>query len=310
MPTWQRTETRVVRPFESADACLAGVSLRLSRDADFDQRTSFDPSEVELRDISPEFRLAVEPSALKASRLPDASELSLVIRLADARLRRSELVFESGLDNLPQTWAVPPHVTQRFSWKFGVDATVALVLRSGQLPRPGQPFMRGHWVARKDFSVRCRAEPHVFLIERWTAEDFARHGLARDGAYWIQFITDDLNTRFDEPGQAFRVCLRADVYDTLVQAQETPQARALFSTIAAEILSEVLWRGLHSLDGDEEIVQGGLLHSALARVEKATQITRGALRRFVAEGELSSLRTYAQAAVGMRQAVARLGVMG
>jgi hypothetical protein len=169
--------------------------------------------------------------------------------------------------------------------------------------------MRGHWVARKDFSIRAKAEPRAFPIERWTAEDFARQGLPRDSVYWIQFMADDLNGRFDDPGEAFRVCLRADVYDALVSAEETPQARALLAMIAAEILAEVLWRGLNNLDAGEEIERGGLLHSALGRVGKATNATQETLRKLVVDGELSSLRSFAQAAVGARRAVARLGAM-
>jgi len=309
MPTWQRTETRTVRPFASVDACLAGVRLKLFPDDAFDERTSFDASDAELRDVSPEFRLVVDRSALEASRLPAVSDLSLVIRLDDTKLRRSEVVFETGLQTLPETWALPPDVRNRFSWKFGVDTSVALVLRSERPPQPGLPFMRGHWVARKDFSIRAKAEPRAFPIERWTAEDFARQGLPRDSVYWIQFITNDLNSRFDDPGEAFRVCLRADVYDAFVYAQETPQGRALFSMITAEILTEVLWRGLTDLEASEEIEKGSLLHSALARVEKATNATQGTVRQFAVDGELSSLRTFAQAAVGTRRAVARLGTV-
>jgi len=311
MPNWRRTETRTVRPFPSVDACLAGVRLKLFPGAGFDERTSFDTSEVDLRDVSPEFLLAVEQSVLEASPLAASRDLSLalVIRFADVRLRRSELVFQSELPSLPETWAVPPDVRNRFSWRFGVDASVALVSRSDRPVQAGQPFMRGHWVARKDFSIRGKAEPRAFPIERWTAEDFARQGLPRDSVYWIQFMADDLNGRFDDPGEAFRVCLRADVYDALVYAEETPQARALFSMITAEILAEVLWRGLRNLDAGEEIERGGLLHSALARVAKATNATQETLRKFVVDGELSSLRTFAQAAVGARRAVARLGAM-
>jgi len=309
MPNWRRTETRTVRPFPSIDGSLTAVRLKLFPDAGFDERTSFDASEAELRDVNPEFRLVVERSALEASGLPTAADLSLVIRLADIRLRRSELVFESGLESLPETWAVPPDVRNRFSWKFGVDASVALVLRSERSPQPGQPFMPGHWVARKDFSVRANREPRALPIERWTAEDFVRERLPRESVYWIQFVTDDLNSRFDDPGEAFRVCLRADVYDSLVGSQETPRGRAVMSLIAAEILTEVLWRGLRNLGDGEEIERGGLLHSAVVRVRKATNATEETLRRFVADHELSTLRTFAQAALGVRRHVTRLGVV-
>ncbi|GIV03747.1 MAG: hypothetical protein KatS3mg015_2577 [Fimbriimonadales bacterium] len=309
MARWHRTETRVVRPFESVEACLAGVRFRLSPEADFDERTSFDVSEVKSTDIAPEFRLSIDQSALESLGSLSPPDLSLVVRLADSRLRRSELVFESGLESLPETWAVPPDVRNRFSWKSGVDASVAVVLRSERPPGPGQPFMPGHWVARKDFSVRAKAAPRALSIERWTAEDFVREGLPRDSVYWIQFVTDDLNSQFNDPGEAFRVCLRADVYDSLVGSHDTRQGRAVMSLIAGEILTEVLWRGLRNLGDGEEIVRGGLLHAAVARVRKATNSTDEVLRRLAADDELSTLRAFVQAALGVRRHVARLGVM-
>lgn len=303
MRNWRRTETRTVRPFRSVDGCLQGVRMRLFPDVEFDDRTSFDASDAEERDVNPEFLLAVDRSALEGWRdLP----LSLVIRLADARLRRSEVVFEGGLESVPPKWAIPRDVRDRFSWRSGVEASVALLLTSDRPPQPGQPFLRGNWLARKDFAVRAKAEPRAFPVERWTAEDFARRGLPRDSVYWIDFIADDLNTGFDNPADAFRVCLRADAYDAFRDAQETNPARALLLMMVAEILAEVLWRGLRDVQDTEEVQRSGLLDCALMRVEKATNVSRERLHELVAEGELSSLRTFAQAAVGARRVVARL----
>lgn len=307
MPNWRRTESRVVRPFTSLGEALKDVRLKLRANEDFDDRTSFDASEVELPDLRPEFALNVRVPAQESDRSLTPTDLSLVIRLADTRLHRSELVFESEIEAMPPTWSVPPEVKHRFSWRFGLTASVMLVLRADRPPEPELPFMRGHWIARKDFSVRTLPERRTFPIERWSAEDFARRGLPRDTVYWIEFLTDDINTRFDDPGEALRVCLRADVYDALVEAEDSPAGRAVAKMIEAEILTEVLWRGLDNLGSNESIERGSLLHSALARVEKATKANQEALRQLVTQGkELSSLRAFAQAAVDARKDLARL----
>jgi hypothetical protein len=307
MPNWIRTESRVVRPFQSVEATLREVRLKLGADAEFDDRISFDASEVDFSDIQPEFALNVQAAALEAVRPLRAEDLFLVIRLTDARLRRSELVFESDIETLPRTWTVPREIKDRFSWKFGLTASVALVLKANQPPQPGLPYLRGHWVARKDFSVRSVAERRTFPIERWTAEEFARRGLPRDTVYWIEFLTDDLNVRFDDLAEAFRVCLRADVYDALVDTQETPPGLAVMKLIEAEILAEVLWRGLDALDASDEIARGSLLHTVVAKVEKATGTNAQALREAViTRRELSTLRAFAQAAVDVRRDLAKL----
>jgi hypothetical protein len=288
------------------EAALTDVRFKLRADAEFDDRTSFDTSELDFGDIRPEFALNVQASAPEAVRPLTAADLALVIRLTDAKLRRSELVFESGIEDLPRTWALPPEVKERFSWKFGLTASVVLVLKANRSPEPGLPYMRGHWIARKDFSVRSVAERRTFPIQRWTAEEFARRGLPRDTVYWIEFMTDDLNVRFEDPSEALGICLRADVYDTLVDAEDTPAGRAVMKLIEVEILAEVVLRGLRNLETGDDIEKGTLLHSAVARVEKATGTNRNRLRAIVQELELGMLRAFAQAAVDARRDVVKL----
>lgn len=301
---WVRTESRTVRPFPSLDECLADVQFRLSPDRDFDGSTSFDASE--LRDIRPEFRLNIDRSALEVAGAVAPSDLSLVIRLADLRLRRSELVFHSAPDAIPEAWTVPPDVRKRFSWKTGVEATVAFALREDRDPRVGQPFLKGHWVARKDFSVRPKPAPRSFPIERWTGEDFVEQGLPKDTAYWIDFISDNLDQRFENPGEAFRVCLRADVYDALAAAEDTDQGRGVMSLILTEILTETVFRGLRDGEPSAELERGGLLDSVIGRVTRATGTTLDVLHRYVERGDVASIRAFAQAATEARRSIARI----
>jgi hypothetical protein len=307
MPNWRRTESRVVRPFQSVEAALSNVRLKLRADAQFDDRTSFEVSELDSGDIRPEFELNVRIDALEAVRPLTAADLALVIKLTDTRLWRSEPVFVSDIEDLPRTWTVPPAVKDRFSWKFGLIASVALVLKANRSPEPGLPYLRGHWIDRKDFSVRPITERRAFPIERWTAEDFARRGLPRDTVYWIEFLADDLNDRFDDPSGALRVCLRADAYDTLLDTEETPAGRAVMKLIEAEILAEVLWRGLDALEPGDDISRGSLLHTVVAKVVKATGTNEQELRQVVTtRRDLSTLRTFAQAAINVRRDVTKL----
>ncbi len=302
---WIRTESRLVRPFPSLDDSLKGVRFRLAPDSDFDERTSFDASE--LGDVCPEFLLNVDRSPLGGEGAVEPEELSLVIRIADVRLRRGEIVLETGLDEAPETWALPADVRDRFSWRTGVDAAVALVLReSRETPRPGEPFLRGHWVARKDFTVRPKAVPQSFPIERWTGEDFVQRGLPKDTAYWIDFVSDDLNQRFENPGEAFRVCLRADVYDTLVAVEDTDRGSAAMTLILTEILAEVVFRGMRELEGSTDLEKGGLLDAALRKIRVATGVDCAALHSYVEKGDFATIRAFAQAATQARRSVAKL----
>lgn len=307
MPNWRRTESRVVRPFVNVEEALRNVRFKIQGNAEFDDRTSFDASDTDRCEIHPQFLFDIQAPVSDMIRPLTTADIHLVIRLSDARLRRSELVFERSIEDLPRTWTVAPEVKDRFSWKFGLTASVALVLREDRPPRPGLPFMRGHWIARKDFSVSSKPERRMFPIERWTAEDFARYRLPRDTVYWINFIRDDINERFNDPGEAFRICLRDDVYDALLDAEESPAGRAVMKLIEAEILTEVLWRGLNNLEPYDDIEKGGLLYAALSRVKKVTGANEEELSHVVTiKKELSTLRAFVQAAIYTRKDLVRL----
>jgi len=311
MPRRTRTESRVVRPFDSADAVLAHVRFKLSAQDDFDDRTLFDPSVIDRSHIRPEFLLHLDTSALGRIGCLTATDVALVIRIDDPSLHRSEVVFEHVVDDLPETYSVPEEVKDRFSWGPGLTASVALALKESRSPKPGLPFMRGQWVARRDFSLRSAKERRTFPIERWSSERFVSQGLPSDTVYWIDFSWEELNVRIEDPADVLRVCLRADVYDALVDAEEGPAGRAVMKLIEAEILAEVLWRGLGGMERGDQIERGSLLHSVVARVRKATGKSERDLREMVhTRRELGTIRALAQATVSARREVARLKAGG
>lgn len=300
---WRRAETRTVRPFQGVDASLDGVRFRVLPEQAWEERLSFDA--CELSDIHPEFLLDLDRSALASADVVNASDLCLVIRLADIRLRRGEVVFKSAATELPPTWTVPNDIQGKFAWRFGVKATVALVLPEGRPPRPGEPFLQGHWVARKDFSVRPKASPRSFPIERWTADEFAECELPRDTAYWIDFISDDLNQVFEDPSDAFRLCLRADVYDALSMVNDTDRGRGVMSLLLADVLAETIYRGLRDVN-PADIERDGLLDLALRKVTRATGASVEKLRRSVASGDFATMRAFVQATTEAKRHIAKV----
>lgn len=310
MENWTRTESRLVRPFTSADATLDEVRFKLRANDEFDERTSFDPPDPADGDFQPEFELNFNASSLDNKLKALEQHLSLIIRLSDAPLHRSEIVFEQAIHDLPRTWRIPAESKHRFSWSAGFTASVALVLRHSRNPEPGLPFLRGHWVARKVFRIRSQKQQRAFRIEPWTGDDFARNGLPRDVVYWINFLTDELNQRFDDPGEAFRVYMRNDVFHALCDMEDSNSGRAVLKLISADVIAEIVWRGLKDLAPDEEIEPDGLLGAMIRSVTGKTRTSVEQLRRLASDNDFSSIRAYAQAAVGARLELARLSMRG
>lgn len=302
---WRRSESRVVRPFAGVEGCLGSVHLRLFSDAEWDDRTAFEVEQDRLSDVSPEFQLDIDKRAKREGRI-ESNRLSIVVTLRDLHLRRSEVVFEKPLKDVPEFWAPPYDVYREFAWASGVKATVALVLNATRRPTVGEPYLRGHWLERKVFLVRPRSQPHSFPVERWTAEDFAKKKLPKDTAYWVDFLTDDFNRRFDEPGEALRIAFRDDVFDALADKESSPSSRAILALIISEVATDILAKALETVESDE-LDRAGVLYAVLERIRKATGAKREELADYVKNGNRAALRAHVQAARSMHRDLAKAG---
>jgi hypothetical protein len=237
--------------------------------------------------------------------------LSVVISLQDMHLHRNEVVLEKNLTEVPESWELPRETRDRFAWRSGVQATVALVLNADRQIVVGEPFLRGHWLERKVFSIRSKSEPlSTFPIEKWPADEFVRRHLPSDSVYWIEFISDDFNQRFEDPGEALHLALRDNVYDTLADNEQTPAGKAVLALILAEVVTDILWIGLKNLTATDELQRGGVLHGVLDLIRKSTGTTREQLTRYTEREEGRAwLRANVQAALGSRREIAKLGRM-
>jgi hypothetical protein len=303
---WRRTETRAVRPFLTISQCIDSIQLRLLSSQTFSDDTAFVLRQEDLGNFKPEFRFDINRDSIEVLWPNGSKVLELVIRATDLRLRRSQMIFKQVIDRVPESWEIPQDIFQRLAWTAGVKFTVALVLVSSRTPIPGEPFLRGHWVARKDFSVGLQVQKSIFPIERWTANDFVKHGLPPDSAFWIDFITDDFNRRFEESEEAFRVCFRADVYDALAESQNTVAGKAVMSILFSEITADVLWMGMRSLGLGDELKRGGVINDLVVKILKATNTTQEALSKMARNHDRTSLRAHVQATLATRRDIVKI----
>ena len=305
---WHRAEARVLRPFVSTNACLANVRFRTHADSSFEDRDSFEIEETRLRAIKPEFHLKVDRSVDQIKSIAEEN-LSLVISLRDVRLRRTSVVLEAPLRDVPEHWSLPQPAISGFAWKYGVTATIGVILASDRPRKPAQPYLRGQWVDRKVFAVRPFREPHSFPIQKWPPERFVEHGLPRDSAYWLQLTTSDFNQAFDDPAEAFLLALRDDVYDALISSESAPSGRALEAVLLAEIITDVLQAGLLSVEPLQDLQRGGVLYGLTDKIRRTTGTQPQELFRIARDKEdgRSRLRAYVQSAFSTRRAISKLG---
>lgn len=297
---WTHGETVVARPFLSVDDYLKGVKFRLRSDRPFDGKDSYEAQDIDLDRLAPEFQLplgeGLPPNLVKG--------LSLVVRLQDLNLRRSEIVFEENLDKAPATYAVPTSVAKQYAWKAGVRAIVTVMQREDRKRQAGQPYRRGHWIARRVFHVGRKGKSSNFPIEKWEPHRFEGLGLPSDTVYWLEVMSDDLNQSIKNPNEAFVLGIRADVFDAFAGSEDA-SARAFNAMLKAEVLTDLLVVGLSNMEG--ELVKGGLLASLVNRLNRSTDVKVTTLREWSKSPEgRAKIRAHVQTMTQARNTLARL----
>lgn len=299
---WSLGESVVVRPFLTADEFLQGVKFRLSPDRPFEARDTFETSEVNLATIAPEFQLVVADGLPKKLK----EHLSLVIRLHDVHLHRSVIHLEAPLTDIPPTFAIPPSDTKRYAWKSGVRAVVAIMQRKDRKRVPEEPFLRGHWIARRVITVGRDPKGRAFPIERWEPKEFQKRGLPVETVYWLDFVSTDLNRTYKDPADAFKLGIHGDVYDALAASEQSLGTKAFYAMLLTEVYTDLLVVGLSDL-GQADLQRGGVLDALVKRLERAVGLSLSKLRAMSKEEDgRARIRAHVQSMMQAREPIARL----
>jgi hypothetical protein len=285
------------------NSVLNGVTFRLDTQSEFRDSDFISIEEYEVDKMSPELKLGIDRTAIERAWPRGAQSLHALVRVVDLQLRRAQVLLNAPIETLPDSYRLSKEVVEALAWQSGIKLTVALVLNADRARQPGKPFFKGHWVARKDFRVGKMGKQRSFPIMRWTAEDFENVRLPGDTSYWLELNVDDFNRKFDPSEEAFRICVRADVFDVLVDSQNSAPARAVTALLLSEITTDILFAALKNLPSTEELQPDGVLASILGRICKATAVTRERLLSLAQADDRATIRAFVQSALGTRRLI-------
>jgi hypothetical protein len=245
---------------------LAECKLRLVHDGDFFEAETLDISQIGREDLS----LSVQVPKISIDGLPlRKDDLKLIVVATDNTLKRSEVIFSLELDEIgEEPFQFSETQMEQFSWVGNSLVDVALVLITDRQLEPGSPFLAGHWVAKKTFSLSKGMENPIFPVLALSGEEFKRRGLPEDTVYYVDFIHDSLNVPHAEIGNAIHVFIHEDVFNAIARNEKSYRLaeRILFSEIAACILAN----GLQNWDQEEEIREDGVLFDLMRKLELST----------------------------------------
>ncbi len=295
---WSRSESRPVRPFMDISKVLLESKLRLVRDGDFFQEETHDISQIGREDLS----LSVQIPQISLDGFSMRKEdLKLIVVANDNTLKRSEVVFSLVLDDIGvEPFEFSESQMRLFSWVGNSSIEVALVLTSDRQLDPGSPFLAGHWVAKKTFSLSKGMENPIFPILALSGEEFKKRGLPEDTVYYVDFVHDSLNIPHAEIGNAVHIFIHEDVFNAMAKNEKSYRLaeRILFSEIVACILAN----GLQNLDQEEEIREDGALFDLMRKVELSTGYKPEKQREFASKNGYIGLKAIFQSHLNLKRA--------
>jgi hypothetical protein len=300
--TWHRSEPREIRPFFGsvlAKDAVADSKIRLFDDREPTADMQFDIEEPELQRLHP----LVYPILVSPARwMPDgyeAGEFGLVILATNAFLRQSAVIKEIPLNrSIPESIELPLDIMEDLGGGRNLTITGAVHLRADRPPAPGQPFVVGHWLARKDFALRMPSEGRFFDVQFRSDEEWRRFGFPEKTFYAIDYhggICDPM----DPESSIATVWVHEDCYTRLSTDRQGGIAKFLACEVIVQILQESFedWKDLESVDPASPLAR------VLKKIDRNNPISIEELKSLVVGSRKNQIRALLHDDMGLVRAL-------
>jgi hypothetical protein len=248
---WNRVRHFPAHPFGRISRLGADIikpcGFRLWPDTtyDVDGRNYTLDAVTDTTQIAPSFRLAANEMVLRRVQL-EVSDLRLSIVVKD-HLNKS-YIFDRQflLSDCPTEINVTAHTLAQVAIYGNIEFCLVLSLNRPLDRLHGRPWLVGHILAEKTFSVRRPPPAPSFPIRFVPAAEFLERGLP-ESTVWFTHYLDDLD--FDKPPEeVFQVWINDKFEDDLRRLDQVPNGNLLWGAIEADVLSDLV---LHFINSDD-----------------------------------------------------------
>lgn len=289
--TWRKSAARDVRPFFGAVALantLDKAELRLFNDGAFTADTSY-LIEGSARDrLSPTVRLNFE-SAVDYGTIKK-NDLVLALTAVQPFLKKTQVISTLPLSKaLPLEIGIDDDTLAQLGGGGNMDIVVALCLGKRLDKRPGSPFLLGHWLAKKTFSLRMPQNAEEFDIESTDDETWVKLGYPAKTLYAVNYL-GGMNEPIQKDSPPAKVRVHADIYKKLTAESNQKVARPVLGHMAAEIACQVLTASFQDWESADEVAPQSPLSAFIKRIEKVQPCDLDKLKKLVKEPGQAKLR--------------------
>lgn len=300
---WEREESRVVRPFLSAEDYLRDAALRLHVGDDFDPNPSIHIESIDRSRLSPAIRVAAPPKELEELVGVPSKELVLIVSIEDRVLKSTTIAHSVSLAQVAdEIIELGDSALEYAGWSGDMRIHVAAVLGKDRKAALGLAYRVGSWIARKTFSITRARDSANFSITPVDEEWFKSRGLPPSTTYYVEMLSTDLNQPCDSMPDLVKVYLHQSVHTALARDEDTPVARALVKSIYTDVVSSILTVGFANLQADQ-LLPGSILDVVSGRLAKATGVSLEKLMQFAKDTGGTHLQAVIQAEAELTRAM-------
>jgi hypothetical protein len=307
--SWFRKFTRSVRPFKYSEDLLDNIEFRLNDFESFKLEPSINVDQLQLDQINLEFKIKLDQSSLEEELSIDPGLLSLNIFIDDAMLKKRGALFSKNINDLEFdenndcVLTIEKSEIFKYSWTTKTKITIALVLEKNRELTIGQPYLPGHWLAKKEIPITQESDRPRFVFEVADPQKFKELGLPPDTSYFIKILGDDLNQPIEEVAEIIKIYLSKSVNNVLAKTEGKNLGNSLSDIIGYDLIATILSAGFSDLSEGEELLEDGILYTTADRASKKTGIDRNIIIKWAKEPGAPKLRAMLQSYTGLSKSL-------
>jgi hypothetical protein len=202
-------------------------------------------------------------------------------------LRRSVIVKEHPLSKAtPAEVGLSPAMLEELGGGRNLTITVAVHLTTDRKPSPGSPFMVGHWISKKEFSIRSASGSGFYDVRPRKDEDWIAANYPAKTFYAV-----DYHGSICEPDARIATFyVHADAYTRLAADKLGLSVQKM---LACEIIVQILQESIREWGTREQAEPRSPLYTILEKIDPRGAITIRQLKSLV-EGSPNRLRALLQ----------------
>ncbi len=289
--TWRKSAARDVRPFFGAVALehsLQKAELRLFPDGLFSSENSFLVEGSAAEELALALRFNFDPNVDFGT--IKKNDLVLAVTAVQPFLKKTQLVVTLPLSKgLPPEIEIGDEVLAQLGGGSNIDVVAALCLAKRLEKRPGSPFLLGHWLSKKNFSLRTPQLAEEFDIEPTDGETWTKLGYPAKTLYAVEYL-GGMNEPVQKDIRTAKIRVHADIFKKLTAENNQKVARPVLANMAVDIACQMLAASLQDWESADEIASQSPLSAFVKRIEKIHPCDLGGIKKLVKEQGQAKLR--------------------